>query len=105
MRFIRHPQLKDKGIPYSREHLRELEKRNLFPKRVPLTDADGGYFGYVEEEIDAFLAERIAARDAKLEAEQSQRKAEDAEARGDIPTVRMGRLLKVPVVRFNLEGE
>jgi prophage regulatory protein len=40
-----------------------LEKQNKFPKRVPI---GAGRYGYVESEIDAFVDELIAARDAGL---------------------------------------
>ena len=62
MRLLRFPQLEvDKGIPYSRMHVDRLEKAGQFPKRVrlgPMTVA------WVEEEIDAYLATKMAERDA-----------------------------------------
>ena len=36
-RFVRYPQLKDYGIPFSRTHLADLEARGLFPSRVRLS--------------------------------------------------------------------
>jgi prophage regulatory protein len=50
-----------KGIHYSKPHLWRLEKQNKFPKRVPIGAAR---YGYVEAEIDAYVDELIAARDA-----------------------------------------
>ena len=62
MRILRFPQLKtEKGICFSREHLRRLEHQGKFPKRVRLADG-GDFYGYVEDEIDAHLAARAAAR-------------------------------------------
>ncbi|MBN8899428.1 MAG: hypothetical protein BGO51_06445 [Rhodospirillales bacterium 69-11] len=62
MRLLRFPQLEvDKGIPYSRMHVDRLEKAGQFPKRVrlgPMTVA------WVEEEIDAYLATKMAEREA-----------------------------------------
>ena len=63
MRIITFKDLKGlKGIPFSREHLRRLEAIGKFPKRVRLTDG-GDYYGYVEKELDDYLAARAAARD------------------------------------------
>ena len=51
-----------KGIPFSREHLRRLEAAGKFPKRVRLAEG-GDNYGYIEKEIDEYLAARAAARD------------------------------------------
>ncbi|MBR1156869.1 AlpA family transcriptional regulator [Bradyrhizobium sp. JYMT SZCCT0428] len=51
-----------KGISHSKVQLWRLEKVAKFPKRVQLSP---GRHGWVEAEIDAFIAERIAARDEK----------------------------------------
>ena len=48
------------GIPWSRMHIDRLEKAGKFPKRVQLAPNS---VGWVENEILAWLAERIAARD------------------------------------------
>jgi predicted DNA-binding transcriptional regulator AlpA len=70
MRLIRYPELKtQKGIPYSREHVRRLEVEGLFPKRGRLVDGSN-YYGWIEAEIDAYLARRAAARDSKVAAAQ-----------------------------------
>ena len=63
MRIITFKDLQaQKGIPFSREHLRRLEAGGRFPKRVRLTEG-GDYYGYIEKEIDEYLAARAAARD------------------------------------------
>jgi prophage regulatory protein len=62
-RLITHDDLASKGVKYSKCHLWRLEKQNKFPKRVPI---GAGRYGYVESEIDAFVDELIAARDAGL---------------------------------------
>jgi predicted DNA-binding transcriptional regulator AlpA len=64
MKIIRGPKLSDaKGIDYSNEHRRRLEAQGKFPKRVRLNPSDPrGYCGYIEEEIDAWIAERAAER-------------------------------------------
>src|SRR6266540_3353305 len=51
-----------KGIPHSKTQLWRLERDGKFPKRVSIT---AGRYGWVESEIDAFIAGRIAARDGK----------------------------------------
>jgi prophage regulatory protein len=63
MRLITYKELKAlKGISFSREYLRRLEAADKFPKRVRLTEG-GDHYGYVEKEIDEYLAARAAARD------------------------------------------
>ena len=47
---------------YSKPHLWRLEKANKFPKRVPI---GAGRYGYVETEIDAYIEQKIAERDAR----------------------------------------
>ena len=60
MRIITFKELRPlKGIPFSREHLRRLEADGKFPKRVRLAEG-GDYYGYLEKEIDEYLAARAA---------------------------------------------
>jgi predicted DNA-binding transcriptional regulator AlpA len=50
-----------KNIPFTNKHLLELEKRGIFPKRTylgPQTPA------WDEAEVDAYIEERFADRDA-----------------------------------------
>ncbi|MFZ2159336.1 MAG: AlpA family phage regulatory protein [Bradyrhizobium sp.] len=58
--LIPYTALKAKGIPYSKPHLWRLEKAGKFPKRVPIGESR---YAYVEEEIDAYVAGLITARD------------------------------------------
>jgi prophage regulatory protein len=46
---------------YSRVHIWRLEKRNLFPKRLHLGDRR---VAWVEAEVDEWLLQRVAERDA-----------------------------------------
>lgn len=62
-RLIPYESLEAKCILYSKPHLWRLEKAGKFPKRVPV---GASRYGYVEEEIDAYIAERIAARDEAM---------------------------------------
>ena len=65
MRLLPFPDLKPKGIPYSRTHLWRLEKADAFPKRVHL----GAHrVAWAEAEIDRWIEQRIAERDSKVEA-------------------------------------
>jgi len=50
-----------KGVPFSRSHLRRLEKRGEFPKRIPV---GGNSIVWDEDEIDTFLNTKRAARNA-----------------------------------------
>jgi prophage regulatory protein len=61
-RLIPYEALKAKCIAYSKPHLWRLEKANKFPKRVPI---GAGRYGYVESEIDDFVEQKIAERDAR----------------------------------------
>jgi prophage regulatory protein len=64
-RLIPYEDLKSKGVPYSKAHLWRLEKSQKFPKRVPI---GGSRYGYVESEIDEYVDQLIAARDAGVAA-------------------------------------
>lgn len=58
--LLRFPDLKTKGIPWCRMHVDRLEKADKFPKRIRLGEAT---VAWLEEEIDAYVASRIAQRD------------------------------------------
>lgn len=60
-RLISHDDLKPKGISYSKPHLWRLERQGVFPKRVPIGP---GRYAYVQAEIDAYIEDLIARRDA-----------------------------------------
>jgi prophage regulatory protein len=62
VRLIPYETLRSKGIPYSKPHMWRLEKAGNFPRRVPI---GAGRYAYVEEEIDAYIAQKIAERDAR----------------------------------------
>jgi predicted DNA-binding transcriptional regulator AlpA len=66
MKIIRGPKLPEaKGIEYSNVHRQRLENAGKFPRRVRLNSSDPrGYYGYLESEIDSWIAERAAERDA-----------------------------------------
>lgn len=53
-----------KGIRYSRSHTYRLIKAGRFPQPVRL---GGNCVGFLESEIDDWLAGKVAERDAKLE--------------------------------------
>ena len=50
-----------RGIGFSRRHLQRLEDAKQFPKRVPLGT---NKIGWVETEIDEWLATKIEERNA-----------------------------------------
>ena len=62
MRFIRFSQLKEKGITFTRQHVGRLQKAGKFPRSVPLGENTKPF---IEEEIDEYLASRVAERDAR----------------------------------------
>jgi len=51
-----------KGITIGNRQRKNLEDKALFPKRVPITERT---HGYVDEEIDAHIEAKIAARDSE----------------------------------------
>ncbi|MGY4570480.1 AlpA family phage regulatory protein [Bradyrhizobium sp. USDA 3256] len=63
-RLISYEQLKaTKGIGLSKLQLWRLEKRNQFPRRVRTSP---GRFAWIESEIDAYITQKIAERDAAM---------------------------------------
>ncbi|MGH7103287.1 MAG: helix-turn-helix transcriptional regulator [Acetobacteraceae bacterium] len=67
MRLLTYEALTERGIPYSRMHLRRLERAGRFPQHIALTvrpDGHPGRIAWAEPEIDAWVEERSAARAA-----------------------------------------
>ncbi len=63
IRLIPYDQLKpEKGIGYSKTQLWRLMKAGKFPRAVKLGESRNAW---VEAEIDAWIKERMAARDAE----------------------------------------
>ena len=61
-KLLRYCDLQEtRGITYTRRHLYTLESERKFPKRVPLGE---NRVGWLESEIDAWIAERAALRAA-----------------------------------------
>jgi prophage regulatory protein len=62
MKVLSYPELKtEKGIRFSRQWIHKLVKAHQFPAPVPIGVATKGW---IESEIDAWIAERINERDA-----------------------------------------
>jgi predicted DNA-binding transcriptional regulator AlpA len=61
--FLDQADLKKRGIPYSNVHLRRLEARGLFPKRIVL--GTGRSVAWDEQEIDEWQNKRLAERSQK----------------------------------------
>ena len=62
MRALVYRELSErKGIPHSREWIRQLEQQGLFPKRIKIS---AGRVGWLEHEIDAWLKSKADAREA-----------------------------------------
>jgi len=67
LRILRFPELRErKGISYSRMHVYRLEKGGDFPKRF---DPGANSVGWLEHEVDAWIAAKAAARDRPPEPE------------------------------------
>jgi len=59
MRLLTFGQLKERGIPWCRDHLRRKAKAGEFPAPIPVSDKR---IAWVESEIDAWMAARAAER-------------------------------------------
>jgi prophage regulatory protein len=64
-RVLSHGDLRDRGIKYSRQHIHRLIKRGLFPRPVKI---GAGSNAWLENEIEQYLQDRIAERDAEAAA-------------------------------------
>lgn len=62
MKFISKKALRDLVL-YSPAHIARLEAQGLFPKRVQL---GAGRVGWVDEEVEDWIANRIAERDGRM---------------------------------------
>ena len=72
MKLLSYDELKpEKGITYSKTQLWRLEKEARFPRRVSLTGNPNGRSAWLESEIDEWIKDRIAQRDAKAGAHAS----------------------------------
>lgn len=66
MKLIDFKQLKpEKGLSYSRDHLRRKCKAGEFPKPISVSDRR---IAWIEDEVDAWLADRIAMRNEQGDA-------------------------------------
>jgi prophage regulatory protein len=50
----------EKGVSYSKQHLKRLEEAGAFPRRVPIGE---NRYAWIESEVDGWLEQKIAARD------------------------------------------
>jgi prophage regulatory protein len=62
LRLLSYRDLKLRGIPYSRSHLRRLEATGHFPQHITLGEGLGALIAWAEHEVDQWIAERIARR-------------------------------------------
>jgi prophage regulatory protein len=69
LKLLSYPQLKLRGIPYSRSHLRRLEAAGQFPRRVTLGEGVRPLIGWVEHEIENWIADKMARRTPATETE------------------------------------
>jgi prophage regulatory protein len=64
----------EKGIPYSRDHWRRKCNAGEAPRPIPISDRR---VAWIESEVDAWLAGRVAERDSTHEMAGAQPEAED----------------------------
>ncbi len=63
MRIITFDRLRpEKGVPYSRDHLRRMVKAGSFPAPISVGEAR---IGWIEAEVDRWLDERVSQRTNK----------------------------------------
>jgi prophage regulatory protein len=66
MKLLSYDELKPlKGIDYSKVQLWRLEKARKFPKRIALSP---NRCAWAEDEVDAWIKAKVAARDATQDA-------------------------------------
>jgi prophage regulatory protein len=61
MTILSYRDLRARGIPYTRVHLRRLWEKGKFPR--PFQLVDGGRLCWTAEQLDAHVQTRIAERD------------------------------------------
>ncbi len=64
MHLISFEELKEMGIPFSTQHLNRLIKAGHFPKAIKLGPSSNSKKAWLKADIDAWLKELIAQRDA-----------------------------------------
>ena len=65
MRLLNLDGLREKGIKFSRQHIRRLVRRKRFPAPVKVGENTNAW---PEHEIDQYIKDRIAQRDAAAHA-------------------------------------
>lgn len=61
MNMLTFDRLRDRGVPYSRDHLRRLTKAGKFPKPYQLSE---GRIAWRESEVDEWLGSRPVSGEA-----------------------------------------
>jgi prophage regulatory protein len=69
MRFLRKPEAAAR-VGYHPEHVMRLVRQDKFPKPVQLGPKS---IAFIEEEVEAWMAERVAERDAEPVEESAQK--------------------------------
>jgi prophage regulatory protein len=58
-RLVSYSELKQRGIPWTRVHIRRLEAKSKFPRHVEL---GGNTIAWFEDELEAFIEGKAAER-------------------------------------------
>ena len=61
-RLLDYQALRERGIPWSRVHIARLEAAKKFPLHI---DLGANSIAWFEDEIDAFLEEKVAERERR----------------------------------------
>jgi prophage regulatory protein len=62
MRLLSFAELKSRGVPWCRDHLRRKCAAGEFPKPIPISDSR---IAWIEVEVDDWIALLVAERDGK----------------------------------------
>jgi prophage regulatory protein len=59
MKVLAFKDLREKGIPFTRQYIHKLVKRREFPQPIKLSSKTNGW---IETEINAYIEERLSQR-------------------------------------------
>ena len=66
MQLVSFEELQQMGIPFSTQHLNKLIKDGHFPKAIKLGPARNSKKAWLKTDIEAWINDRIATRDAGI---------------------------------------
>lgn len=66
MQLVSFDELKAMGISFSTQHLNRLIKAGEFPKAIKLGPARNSRKAWLKSDIEAWISDRVASRDAGI---------------------------------------